>query len=486
MPDHYRILGLSRLASPEEIKQAYFQAAKRTHPDSRIGSSIGEDFLLVQHAYDILSDPVKRSGYDLTIPGELDNYILITPQYSRKFLSQISEPQLIYSLLEISCRFNPANNPVPNLFICLVIDKSTSMSGSRIENVKGNIRTFLKQLDDQDILSIVTFSDRAEVLLAPMKVSEIRKNEYQILTIQTEGGTEIYKGLLEGIQQIRNYPNWTSSKHLILMTDGHTYGDENACLELATQASLENIMISAMGFGHEWNDRFLDQLVSPGGGSTIYVTSKKDIQKFLEYDLRIMKSVVARSIKIHYETGDDVDLRYAFRLSPITNPLQVNSPINLGNLSVAQKILVGFEFLVGKTNEKSMINISTGEIVMDIPGEAGLRRFPFDFMLPVNSQDSTSLPSKAIADVVMQMNLYRLQEKARGEVNAGKSLAAVSHLKYLATRLLSNGETALAHDVMNEADYIQQNLSYSIHGEKQIKYGTRGLYLPSGKGEEYQ
>ncbi|MFT4212741.1 MAG: molecular chaperone DnaJ [Microbacterium sp.] len=65
MADHYDVLGVSRDASPDEIKKAYRRLARQLHPDVNPGEEAAERFKLVTHAYDVLSDPEQRRRYDM-------------------------------------------------------------------------------------------------------------------------------------------------------------------------------------------------------------------------------------------------------------------------------------------------------------------------------------------------------------------------------------------------------------------------------------
>jgi len=225
-PDHYAILGVFRDASQEEIKRAYFEAAQKLHPDKNVAAGETELFLEIQQSYEILSNPKRRSLYDATLPPVIDENSVVKHEifFSRSNLVQVPEPQLIYVLLEMGPREQKESLPSPPLNICLVLDRSTSMQGEKMDMVKATAIQLMRSLRPVDVFSLVTFSDRAEVIVPAGVNLDLRKQEGRIQMIQASGATEIFNGLEAGVKEIRRTLDPSRVNHIILLTDGQTYG----------------------------------------------------------------------------------------------------------------------------------------------------------------------------------------------------------------------------------------------------------------------
>ena len=234
-PDYYALLGVPRDATQEEIKRAYFNAAQKLHPDKNTAAGETELFLGVQQAYEALSNPQRRAQYDATLPPEEKPYLPYRYKIlcSRASLSHMDEPQMIYWMLELEAPPEARQSPSPPLNVCLVLDRSTSMQGEKMDVVKSSAIQVLKNLRAQDILSVVAFSDRAEVIIPASYHQDRQRLEARIQMIQPSGATEMYQGLELGVKEVLRSIDSKRVNHIVLLTDGHTYGDEDHCLALA-------------------------------------------------------------------------------------------------------------------------------------------------------------------------------------------------------------------------------------------------------------
>ena len=482
--DYYQILGISRDALPEELRNAYFVYAKRFHPDANPDPVANDRFITIKQAYETLIDPEKRTAYDLTLEPERVAYAIQKDiKYSRSVLPVIDERQLVYVMLELVNTVDPDPSMLLPINLCLVIDVSTSMKGERMDMIKASASRLLRKLKTQDNISVVAFSDRAEVVVPATQLNDLPRIEQKISLLSPGGGTEIYQGLEAGVRQLQAFDRNSGStvRHLILFTDGHTYGDDARCIDLVKQAKEDGLIISILGIGHEWNDKFLDRLAGFGGGNAIFVTSPQDIDSHLEQKIKMLSSLYARNITFDFRKDAGVELRYAFRLIPDTGPLSLTSPINLGNLYYGRNISVLFEFLVpGAKTESGVINLARGKLKGDLMFKKGAIDYPLSFQRPYAISPEPESPPPALVEAMARLTLYRLQERARKEVEEGQITKATKHLQHLATHLLSTGQRELAHTVLVEAEHIKQSNYFSKDGDKRIKYGTRKLLLPSG------
>lgn len=484
--DYYALLGVPRNATTDQLRRAYRESALQHHPDRSGDAADAELFILVNKAYETLSDPELRSAYDLELAAAEADQVAKSSfrceiQQSRLTLLQLDEPQVHYALLDIMpSETLPDIRPAINLSI--VIDRSTSMRGQRLDQVRTAALNILKDMGPEDSASVVAFSDRAEVIVSPDQAKDLPTARARLSLLQAGGGTEIAQGLELGLGELQRNFSREGVNHLILLTDGRTYGDEELCLGLADRAAEQGITLNGLGIGADWSDRLLDDLASRSGGNVIFLDSPKVVTGLLQRIFESLGQVVASRVRLEGAVAQQVDLRSAFRLIPDPMPLGDSLPMALGHLPKQSRIRLLLELVVHPIGQMAELTLANLTVEGDILGtDSGSSSLPVKIKIAVSRQPDPEPPPADLVAALNVVGLYRMQEKARHEAELGQSGQAARRLENLATHLLAAGDRELAKAALNEAERLTHTRRLSTEGEKILKYGTRALLLLPAK-----
>ncbi|MFQ3568052.1 MAG: VWA domain-containing protein [Aggregatilineales bacterium] len=488
--DPYAILGISPEADTEDIKNAYRRAARRLHPDANPrnpGAAV--QFQDITAAHELLIDAERRSAFDRKFKQrQLDSSFTLRVTPSKRVLMPLAEPQVTYLLAEILPDPRAQSLEIQResrLNLTLVLDHSNSMNGTRLDKVKIATHQVIDQLSDDDIFSVVAFNDHAEVIIPATTVHDRAALKARISMMIAAGGTEIFKGLAAGVEQNRQFLAPRLVNHIVLLTDGNTYGDQARCLELAQEVAKQGISISAMGLGQEWNDQFLDELASTTGGTSSYITSANSVVKFLNEHVRSLSNVFAERVQLSIAPDPDVRIESIFKLAPSPQPLPLDQGnILLGGLqfnrviSVLIQLELPANLAVGFRSIARLV--ASGDIFAN-----GLQKYQAlsDISIEINNNPPPEDPPSAILDALGKLTLYRMQERAQEALEAGDIREATRRLEILATRLLELGEKELAQQALAEAQQVAYTAGLSDKGRKTLKYQTRHLLLGAQGGE---
>jgi Ca-activated chloride channel family protein len=485
--DPYSVLGVSADASAEEIKAAYRRAARRLHPDvNQHNPGAAVQFQDINAAYEILTDPDRKRTHDneaaRRAPDPENMYFVLRVTPSKRAIVPLPEPQVIYLLAEIlpDPRAREQQQKRESLLnLTLVLDHSNSMNGTRLDKVKVAAHQIIDQLTEQDTLSVVVFNDREEIIIPATYVSNKAALKAKVSMISASGGTEIFKGLSAGVDQNRRRLAPKLVNHVILLTDGNTFGDQEQCLELAKSSAEQGIGISAMGLGQEWNDEFLDEIASITGGNSQYINSASAVVRFLNDHVRNLSNAFAERVRLSVAPDPDVQLESAFKLAPHPQPLATNEGyIQLGSLQANRLISVLFQFQMPANMDpgfRSIARLATyGDILSN--RQQNFQAFS-DISLEITEDPPPEDPPMAILDALGKLTLYRMQERAHEALESGDIKEATRRLENLATRLLAMGEEELASQAMAEARRVAHTSNLSDKGRKTLKYQTRSLLL---------
>ncbi|MBL9019236.1 MAG: VWA domain-containing protein [Myxococcales bacterium] len=152
-----------------------------------------------------------------------------------------------------------------SLAVVLVIDRSGSMSGPKLEAAKEAARTVAETLAPDDLLGVIAFDSESQVHVDAQRAANRAKIAAAISRIQAGGGTNIYPGLLDAFRVLQGLDS--TRKMVVLLSDGGAPWDGIAALVQDMRSA--RITVSAVGL--QGADRNLLSMIAEAGAGRLYM-----------------------------------------------------------------------------------------------------------------------------------------------------------------------------------------------------------------------
>ncbi len=174
-------------------------------------------------------------------------------------------------MLDLTAPANAERTTRPSQAVQIVVDRSGSMEGGRLESAKGSLLKLIDRLAPQDYFGIVSFDDTALVEVPTRKMSDhhlptLRKS---IRELHTGGSTDISAGYLLGLREV-NRLQAEGGATLLLVSDGHANAgerDPHFFADVSSKSATEKVTTSTIGIGTGYDETILESLAKGGGGA---------------------------------------------------------------------------------------------------------------------------------------------------------------------------------------------------------------------------
>lgn len=198
--------------------------------------------------------------------------------------------------------------------IALCIDKSGSMAGEKIEQVREGIRWTFGYLSDDDHLSIVAFDDEVSVLLSSTRWGDIGLDEAETIVegLEPGGGTNIRQGLETAHETLADLSAGEDvGRRILLLSDGR---DESTATEtfadIAGRMRREDaISVPAAGIGDFYDEEIIRAIGTASDAEWVHLSQAEDIKNFFGRKVETLRTIVAPSpnLEITLPEGAAVD-----------------------------------------------------------------------------------------------------------------------------------------------------------------------------------
>ncbi|WP_332645598.1 VWA domain-containing protein [Lysinibacillus sp. 54212] len=167
---------------------------------------------------------------------------------------------------------------LPTLGLVLVIDRSGSMMGSKMELAKEAAARSIELLRDSDTLGVIAFDSKPWEVIKTAMLKDKKDALDKVSSIPANGGTEIYSSLELAYKNLQDLP--LQRKHIILLTDGQS-ATNSSYEDLLSTGLDKNVTLSTVAIGSDADRTLLENLSLLGNGRFYDVTDATMIPSIL-------------------------------------------------------------------------------------------------------------------------------------------------------------------------------------------------------------
>jgi len=212
---------------------------------------------------------VQRGGGALWIAGEHNAYVdhkgLPEDPLERTFPAKLAPPR------------TPEGTTV-----VLIIDKSSSMEGKKIELARSAAVGVVENLRPEDRVGVLMFDNSFQWAVPIRKAEDKPLIKRLIAGITPDGGTQIAPALNESYRRI--VVQNSTYKHIVLLTDG--ISEEGDSMTLSREAVNNKVTISTVGLGQDVNRAYLERIASNAKGKSYFLNDPAGLEQILLKDVK--------------------------------------------------------------------------------------------------------------------------------------------------------------------------------------------------------
>ena len=258
----------------------------------------------------------------------------------------------IYLRLDLEAIRALGEAPRAPVNVAIVIDQSGSMGGAKIAQAKEAAKFAVNRLGEGDIISLIAYSDRVDVLVPATIIEDRSYLRDKINDIRAHGRTALYDGTKRGIGELEKFLSENKVNRVILLSDGlaNIGPSQPSDLEaLGRRAAQKGIAITTIGLGLGYNEDLMTRLAFASDGNHAFVRHADDLVGIFDKEFGDVLSVIAQAIEIR------IDIHVGIR------PIRI-----LGRQARidGQKVTLRLNQLYGGQEKHVILE---GEIIKDLP-----------------------------------------------------------------------------------------------------------------------
>lgn len=357
--------------------------------------------------------------------------------------------------------------------LALVIDRSGSMQGEKMELTRKAAALAIKSLNSEDRISLVTFASEVETVVSSTPVVDKHRLMRRIDQIQAYGSTALFPGWLVGADQASLGLRKGNLNRLVLLTDGQANlgltNPDPICSEVHAWFQ-KGLQTTTMGFGRDYQEGLLRAMAASGGGNHFYVETPEQLARYVELELDGLAATVGTRVRLKLQGLDYEPL----------GEVQGNAQdgYQLADLTVDYPLELLFRVTVpaGQTPQSGLK--ATLEYLAS--GSGAPQKVEVEFCQPrVSAEQRSALPINEEVERKLQQAMAAMaREEAVQAMKKGDQAAATRILRQaLQTQKLPEADLAQLRQLQKTVEQGDINATQKMHSAQSYSYSRGSVML---------
>jgi Ca-activated chloride channel family protein len=328
---------------------------------------------------------------------------------------------------------SPDGGEARNVDMVIVLDRSGSMKGRKINDARRAVLKLLSDLSFKDRFALVTYSDGVHIASDLLNVTDDNRSHMvsAVKTARAGGGTNLGAGLQAGINMLRSPNHDTNAAKVILISDGRVnkgITDIKALTAIAGTAVEKEFAVSTVGVGADFNEHLMTAIADQGTGSYYYLENPSAFAEVFRKEFYNTQAATVTNLKIEIPMKSGITLTDAAGY-PIKTE-NGHAVFHPGNLRPGQTRKL-FLTLQVPTDRKRTFDLDNIKIRYHHHNQAYQTILDESFEIAcMNDKDKvySSIDKTRWSEKIINEDFNRLKQEVAADIKSGKKQRALSKI----------------------------------------------------------